>query len=197
MEGFEGDNCQYNIYDCEGDPCQNGGECFDGDNKYLCVCPHGFEGIYSLGCVKCLCESDNTTFHISGKDCEINIDDCANTPCKNNGICHDLVNDIRCECMPGYKGKLCETNIDECSSYKGLVSPANTTFVPCGNKGFCKDLINDYECDCQVGWRGKNCEINIDECLSSPCVNGGTCRDSIGKLLSKTFRKIMNQHFTF
>ncbi|PSN51799.1 Neurogenic locus Notch protein [Blattella germanica] len=53
-----------------------------------CLCPVGFEG----------------------KDCEVNIDDCVNLPCKNNGTCVDLVGTYECTCTRHYSGKHCETS---------------------------------------------------------------------------------------
>lgn len=50
-----------------------------------------------------------------GPHCEINIDDCASSPCKNGGNCTDLINGFECHCQPGYKGKFCQTDIDECA----------------------------------------------------------------------------------
>ena len=35
------------------------------------------------------------------------IDDCAAKPCKNGGVCVDLVNDFKCTCPAGYTGKDC------------------------------------------------------------------------------------------
>ena len=52
-----------------------------------------------------------------GTNCEYNIDDCAKSPCKNGGTCIDLINDVQCKCMEGYKGKLCEIDIDECALF--------------------------------------------------------------------------------
>ncbi|KAJ8319082.1 hypothetical protein KUTeg_004173 [Tegillarca granosa] len=59
---------------------------------------------------KCNCLSGYT-----GKDCEINIDDCAQNPCFHGGKCTDLLNDYRCDCPPTYQGKNCETRISPCS----------------------------------------------------------------------------------
>ena len=39
----------------------------------------------------------------------LDIDDCAEKPCRNDGVCVDQVNDYRCDCESGYEGKDCET----------------------------------------------------------------------------------------
>ena len=37
----------------------------------------------------------------------LDIDDCASTPCENNGTCTDLVADFQCACAAGFTGKNC------------------------------------------------------------------------------------------
>ena len=39
LTGFTGPNCQYDIDDCNPNPCLNGGICRDGINSYSCTCP--------------------------------------------------------------------------------------------------------------------------------------------------------------
>lgn len=51
---FKGVRCEYNVDDCIGVICVNGGICIDEFNSYKCVCYFGFYG---------------------GK-CEMNIDEC-------------------------------------------------------------------------------------------------------------------------
>merc|ERR1712002_692244 len=103
----------------------------------------------------------------SGKNCEIDIDDCASSPCKNDGVCTDQFADYSCECTDGWSGKNCKIDKDDCAS------------SPCKNDGICIDQLADYSCKCPDGWSGKNCEIDIDDCASSPCNNGGSCTDQL------------------
>merc|ERR1712168_1159693 len=52
----------------------------------------------------------------SGKNCEIDTDDCASSPCKNGGICTDQFADYSCGCPDGWSGKNCEIDTDDCAS---------------------------------------------------------------------------------
>ena len=36
--------CDLDIDECASNPCQHGGACSDGVNKYNCVCEGGYEG---------------------------------------------------------------------------------------------------------------------------------------------------------
>jgi len=132
-----------------GQPCQNDGRCIPLEQgasaKFRCECLDGW----------------------AGKNCEINIDDCADQPCLLGGNCTDLINDFKCDCPEGFTGKRCEIKIDLCANN------------PCQNNALCVDRLHDFECVCQQGWTGKRCEINIDDCASSPCQNNGECIDLI------------------
>ena len=78
-----------------------------------------------------------------------------------------MVNQFRCQCVPGYLGPLCQSKVDYCKTQ------------PCANGGECIDLTNDFKCNCRPGFTGKDCSVDIDECRSSPCVNGGTCLNRV------------------
>lgn len=122
-----------------------GGRCIDELNGFRCMCPAGFYGEY----------------------CNLNYNNCANSPCQNGGTCIDGENDFTCRCVPGFIGALCQENIDDCV-YDG-----------CANGATCIDLVNDFSCTCAPGFTGRFCTENIDDCTSQPCQNGGTCKDKV------------------
>ena len=66
--GVKGRLCEHDSRDdCRGQPCKNGGVCFDKPGGFECNCPHGFRGI----------------------TCEIKLfkDPCDSQPCMNAGKC--------------------------------------------------------------------------------------------------------------
>ncbi|XP_064650303.1 protein crumbs-like [Lineus longissimus] len=175
------------INDCWNYPCKNGGTCKDGFKSYTCDCATGYGGsdcqtfFGSIGCSLDPCKYNSTcqnvtTTHLGyecicldgyvGVNCEIDINECSSSPCKNNGFCTDAVNSYRCNCSgTGYQGSQCTNDIDEC-----------TTLSPCVN-GSCSNTFGSYKCSCTNGYGGKNCDAEVNECLSNPCQNGGQCHD--------------------
>ena len=75
--------------------------------------------------------------YIIGTLCEVNVNDCASSPC-NNGTCLDLVNKYTCACPPGMTGHNCEVKLDECTSQ------------PCLN-GKCVTEEDGFSCSCGIG----------------------------------------------
>lgn len=150
--------------------------------------------------------------------CNINIDDCQSSPCRNDGQCIDGLNSYTCNCSDtGYSGLHCEINIDDCLN------------SPCANGAECIDGVKDYSCNCHLGYTGKiivttvikykyypykricfnheyyfsgkNCEIDINECESSPCQYSGTCiqRSNMALYMSqnKSLPAIYSQPFSY
>ena len=54
-----------------------------------------------VGDYKCECDAGWT-----GRNCDVEINECEPSPCKNNATCTDKVNGFMCDCISGYTGKL-------------------------------------------------------------------------------------------
>lgn len=109
---------------------------------------------------------------MTGRNCEIDIDDCESQPCLHNGICQDGLNAFVCNCNgTGFTGSICQENIDECLSN------------PCIHGSTCVDKINDYHCVCHTGYDGKNCENDINECEPNPCEYSSMCLEKSNQSL--------------
>lgn len=47
VPGYQGVNCEYEVDECQNQPCQNGGTCIDLVNHFKCSCPPGTRGMKS------------------------------------------------------------------------------------------------------------------------------------------------------
>ena len=94
------------IDECASMPCLNNGTCVDEINRFTCNCTSGYTGA--------VCETSRIVFK-SKIDCWsffvcLDIDECASTPCQNDGTCVDGFDGHTCLCITGYTGDVCETS---------------------------------------------------------------------------------------
>uniref|UniRef100_A0A672HTE0 EGF-like domain-containing protein n=1 Tax=Salarias fasciatus TaxID=181472 RepID=A0A672HTE0_SALFA len=129
--GWSGQNCDINNNECESNPCMNGGTCKDMTQRLPLHLPGLPELLLHLSrrMARCasvnllLCQIVSTHFNISdafffnflqGQTCEIDINECVKSPCRNGAVCLNTMGGYQCKCLPGYTGQKCETDIDDC-----------------------------------------------------------------------------------
>ncbi|KAL3313592.1 hypothetical protein Ciccas_007810 [Cichlidogyrus casuarinus] len=108
---------------CLQNPCQNGGQCFNTLQGYRCECESGYRGLLCTEKeeTNCFCENGATCAFddegsqfcqcckgFGGQFCEVNVDECRNAPCGDNGVCIDEIAGFRCHCERSYYGENCQ-----------------------------------------------------------------------------------------
>ncbi len=170
---------------CSPNPCQNSGNCTVNGDDYKCDCPTGYSGknctttvnfnctgsgsgescenggtpigfVYTNGThnltqgCSCLCAEG-----YEGSRCEQNIDDCASSPCKNEGTCTDLLNGFNCTCSDRFYGERCElSNICTLGANQSACQHGG---LPVGRK----TSPAGCSCDCSnaQGFIGSHCQV--------------------------------------
>ena len=167
----EDGNCDIDIDECVSNPCVNGATCTESTvdptipiDTYRCDCTPGWANGICAPTRSQHTASRPLLGHIVAYNddcvvpegvCDLDIDECASSPCQNGGVCSDSTTDpsvsidaYRCTCQPGWANGICAA-------------------------GF----IVEYSAECTVA-EGGNCNVDIDECQSFPCQNGAHCSDS-------------------
>ena len=115
---------------------------------------------------RCMCdydfidEYDDLCGIESGGNCDIDVDECASSPCENAATCRDSssidvsIHAYQCVCTAGHANGVC-----------------------------LYDHIDEYVAECSVmesddGWMSGNCDMDVNECASEPCQNGAVCMES-------------------
>ena len=153
-----GVNCETDILSpCSLDPCQNGGTCVGSfDNSYVCSCLPGF----------------------TGKNCDVDINECHSSPCRNGGRCIDNVNSFHCDCnTTAHEGILCETKSAFLKAALDFCLSTNT----CKN-GLCTSGDETtFACVCRRDQQGTQCDasLGVEHCQSVVCENDRICHNGI------------------
>jgi Notch-like protein len=102
----------------------------------------------------------------TGSLCEVQINQCASSPCINGAQCFNLVNSYVCNCKSDYYGTNCQLKQNNCAS------------SPCRNNGTCFDQVGSFSCECPAGYFGNICQSITNNCLISNCTFG-TCVNQV------------------
>lgn len=116
--GFTGDHCQYEVNECDSQPCLNGGACHDGVKTFRCSCSKGYTGNRcQVRTLQSYCRTDHLAFFLRYpfvKDvltvaAQMPVDWCRRSnPCQNGGRCRPKDGSFTCDCVGSWSGRYCD-----------------------------------------------------------------------------------------
>ncbi|XP_028828696.1 EGF-like repeat and discoidin I-like domain-containing protein 3 isoform X2 [Denticeps clupeoides] len=121
---------------CEPVPCENGADCFSSAADEGVSSSEREGGVLEVPCIPSLCHNGGTCefrgvhrgdsfvgYHckclpgFDGDHCQHNMNECESSPCRNGGICTDLVGNYTCVCPAEFMGRNCQY---KCSGPLGM-----------------------------------------------------------------------------
>jgi Notch-like protein len=126
MTGVQTGNCDVDVFECASNPCVNGAKCLESNanstvptGHFICQCAAGYSGGL------CASSGGDSCAQLDGT-CDIDVDECASSPCKNGAECFEsgtsgtvALDAFVCSCAAGYapgSQGLCTADFDECAS---------------------------------------------------------------------------------
>ncbi|KAK0393458.1 hypothetical protein QR680_000221 [Steinernema hermaphroditum] len=182
-----GEHCDIKKDACEHNRCTDGATCVSTVGGYRCACPPGKIGTHCTlndPCLKnpcgmdghCLANETNGKFEcacspgVTGPLCNVDIDECEENPCQNNGTCENRHGSYICGCEAFFYGEHCEKghSADGITDNLNICAGFNCT-TKAGN-GEC-----DHECNSLVcGYDGGDCSVDGHNFLPD-CPFAGFC----------------------
>eukprot|EP01043_Picozoa_sp_COSAG02_P012130 COSAG02_NODE_462_length_21838_cov_17.900501_3_plen_4662_part_00 len=177
--GFDGNECESNINDCQVTSCGQDadprrGSCVDGINAFTCSCASGWSGEN--------CDEEIQRCQTEEHDCDIN------SLCENTGpgahvcTCNDGWQDIGDGvCLDIDECRISECRWDDFECHSPCQNGAVCTESSCDSGSECSNpevALATFHCACNPGYAGPQCETDVDECVSQPCRNSAACTDS-------------------
>ena len=207
--------CEFDVDECDSDPCKNGATCSPGLHVYSCACEAGW----------------------AGGNCDVDTNECSNSPCENGATCSESgmtssvpVDKFSCSCRPGFANGMCvksDGNAHCAVTIGGTcnedINECHVDTDPCLNGATCSDsndassiIAHDtFSCHCKPGYAnglcdyaymhayaaqcnvvvGGTCNLDANECASNPCKYGGVCTESQTPWPFKVVSVSEYQHF--
>lgn len=109
---FPGEYCEIDASVCNETMCKNSGECIEGPGfSFYCRCHEGRKRLLT-------CVQNILRFHVfysiamilfsymirkgwTGILCEVDVDECLESPCRNGGLCINIPSSYTCACLFG------------------------------------------------------------------------------------------------
>jgi hypothetical protein len=196
--GYQGRICDIDVDECASSPCVNGAVCTESANATHGSSSSGSwhaasavsSGSWSVGAMPALSHGPpmvpidayycSCAAGYQGHNCDIDVDECASSPCVNGAVCTESGYVARRSSASG------SWDDSSSSSWQSSMSSSGS-WRAAGSTGSVKPRphfqpppvpVNAYYCACVVGYHGDNCNMDVDECASTPCLNAGVCTDS-------------------
>lgn len=103
------------------------------------------------------------------------VNDCQSAPCLNGGTCIDKVRQYQCICAAGWDGATCQNSEPSFFLSFSTSSSHSSSSSSLSSSGYPPPL-SLYPLPSSFFFV---LPVDVDECDSSPCQNGGVCRDLI------------------
>lgn len=141
---------------CGREPCKHFQDCADhlrflGRNDTIVRSNISFTSLHYHQSHTCTCPPGYLhDWH--SESCQVEVDECASSPCMHGGTCIDRISGFSCLCLDGTTGDRCETF---CPSAQCNFCNSST----CLHNGACAtDSTGTVKCTCPSGYDGPRCE---------------------------------------
>jgi hypothetical protein len=94
----------------------------------------------------------------------VDVDNCASSPCQNGGICNNLLNNYTCTCNGTWTGYHCSEATLSCND------------ITCYNNATCSTPYGSAICSCASGYTDAYCQVQVcdPKCVHGYCMDFGS-----------------------